>query len=424
MNITRNRPSVARPKRTRKASLHRRNLQIATFEGIPATIFQVLLQGQFLTGFLLYLGASSSEIGFVLALTTLVNIAQIGVAFLIQKLPSRKWAMVVFVALHRLLWGSTGLVPFLFPQEYWVIAFIALYTAAFIASTAGGVLWSSVISDLVPPRVRGRYFGIRNTLLNALGSLVLYGGGVVLDRYPGGQGFLILYIVVWIFSIVNIVVFFFYPDVHFEKSDENKFLPMFKKPLHDTLFMKSTLFLAAWLLLQNLTVPLYSYVMLELLNINYETLSLLNVSQTLFMMGSFYVWGNLNAKYSNKRLLLWTLPIIAVSSLIWGLLSVLPMLLVLFAAHIVFGVGVGGFNQLAFNFIIGDTPKKERPMYMAMYAALTGISSFFGPLIGGRIYEQIEHWPQWTQVYGMQLVVGTLMIALALLLGRRILKDE
>ncbi|MCL6603348.1 MAG: MFS transporter [Paenibacillus sp.] len=424
MNIMRSRPLISRSKSSRKISLQRKNLYIATWEGVPATIFQVLLQGQFLTGFLLYLGASSSQIGFVLALTTLVNIAQIGVAFLIQKLPSRKWAMVTCVALHRILWTSTGLIPFVLPKDLWVVTFIGLYTVAFIANTAGAVLWSSVISDLVPARVRGRYFGIRNTVLNALGSAVLYAGGIVLDRYPGGHGFFILYVVVWIFAGLNIVVLFFYPDVHFEKSEENKFLPMFKKPLQDTLFMKSTLFLAAWLLLQNLTVPLYSYVMLRLLNINYETLSLLNVSQTLFMMGSFYVWGNLNARYSNKRLLLWTLPIIAASSLMWGLLSVLPMLVVLFAAHIVFGVGVGGFNQLAFNFIIGDTPKKERPMYMAMFAALTGLSSFFGPLIGGQIYGWIENWPHWTQVYGMQLVVGILMLALAILLGRRILKDE
>ncbi|MEK5468244.1 MFS transporter [Paenibacillus sp. FSL R7-0210] len=424
MNIMRSRPLRNRSKDLRKASVHRKNLQIATFEGIPSTIFQVLLQGQFLTGFLLYLGASSSQIGFVLALTTLVNVAQIGVAFLIQRLPSRKWALVTFIGLHRLLWGSTGLVPFIFPQEHWVTAFIVLYTIAFIANTAGGVLWNSIISDLVPARVRGRYFGIRNTFLNALGSLVMYGGGIILDRYPGGHGFLILYIVVWIFSISNIVVFFFYPDVPFEKSEEKDFLPMLRKPLQDKMFMKSTLFLSAWLLLQNLTVPLYSYVMLQLLNINYEKLSLLNVAQTVFMMASFYVWGNLNARHSNKKLLLWTLPIIAVSSLIWGLLSVLPMLPVLFAAHIVFGVGVGGFNQLAFNFIIGDTPKRERPMYMAMYAALTGLAAFFGPLLGGRIYEWIKEWPQWMQIYGMQLVVGVLMILLALLLGRRILRDE
>ncbi|WP_081754923.1 MFS transporter [Paenibacillus durus] len=423
MHIMRNRPEAHPPKRGRKFSTYRRNLHMATWEGVPATIFQVLLQGPFLTGFLLYLGASSGQIGFVLALTTLVNVAQIGVAFLIQRLPSRKWALVTFVGLHRLLWSSTGLVPFLFPRPFWVTAFITLYALAFIMNTAGAVLWSSVISDLVPPRVRGRYFGIRNTLLNALGSLVLYGGGVILDRYPGGHGFLILYIVVWIFSTANVIVFFFYPDVPFEKSDESKFVPMFKKPLHDGLFMKSTLFLSLWLLLQNVTVPLYSYVMLQLLHINYQTLSLLNVFQTVFMMVSFYFWGNLNAKYSNKLLLFWTLPIIAASSLLWGLLSVFPALLVLAAVHIVFGVGVGGFNQLAFNFIIGDTPKKERPMYMAMYAALTGLASFFGPLVGGKVYEWIENWPYWVQVYGMQLIVGGLMIVLIMLLGRRILKD-
>lgn len=211
MNNMETKHTVTSSKRVRKTSVHRRNLRIATWEGVPSTIFQVLLQGQFLTGFLLYLGATSSQIGFVLALTTLVNVMQIGVAFLIQKLPSRKWAMVTFIGLHRILWSSTGLIPFIFPKEYWVMAFIALYTTAFIANTAGGVLWSSVISDLVPARVRGRYFGIRNTFLNALGSLVMYGGGIVLDRYPGSHGFLILYIVVWIFAISNVVVFFFIP---------------------------------------------------------------------------------------------------------------------------------------------------------------------------------------------------------------------
>lgn len=421
--VMNNRTEGRRPRRKRKWTTQRKNLHIATWEGVPSTIFQVLLQGQFLTGFLLYLGATSGEIGLVLALTTLVNIGQIAVAFFIQKLESRKWALVLFIGLQRVLWVSTGLVPFLFPKPYWVTAFIGLYALAFIVNTAGGMLWSSVISDLVPPRVRGRYFGIRNTMLNALGSIVVYAGGIVLDMYPGGKGFLIIYIVVWIFAALNIAVFFFYPDVHFEKSDESKFLPMLKKPLQDSLFIKSTLFLSLWLLLQNVTVPLYSYVMLQLMDINYRTLSLLNVTQTVFMMASFYFWGNLNARYSNKRLLFWTLPIIAVSSLIWGLLSVLPTLAVLLTAHIVFGVGVGGFNQLAFNFIIGDTPKKERPMYMATYAALTGVAAFFGPLLGGKIYEWIAGWPHSIQVYGLQLVVGGLMLVLIVLIGRRVLRD-
>lgn len=408
----------------RKRSVQRKNLRIATMEGVPAVMFQTLLGGQFLTGFLLYLGASSSELGFVLAITTFVNIAQLFAAFLIQRLKSRKWTLVLFVACHRILWGATGLIPFLFPKPYWVAAFIVLYTLAFMFNTVGGILWNSLISDIVPARVRGRYFGIRNTMLNALGTLVMYAGGIILDHEPGGKGFLILYIIVWICIAANIAMFFMYPDMPFERSSESKFVPMMKKPLKDSAFLRATLFLGGFLFLQNLVVPLYSYVMLQLLHINYQTLSLLNVAQTVFMMGSFYIWGNLNARYSNRRLLFWTLPIIALSCLMWGLLSVLPMFLVLALAHVIFGIGVGGFNQLAFNFMIGDTPKRERPMYMAMYAAITGVAAFFGPLIGGSAHELIQHWPVWTQVYGMQVVVGVAMIVVTVTMGRRILRDS
>lgn len=408
----------------RKVSPNRRNLALATWEGVPSTIFQIIIGGQFLTGFLLYLGATSGQIGFVIAITTFVNIAQIAVAFFIQRLKSRKWALVLFGALQRILWGSTGIVPFVFPKEYWVTTFIGFYVSAFMLNTVLSMLWSSLISDIVPARVRGRYFGIRNTVLNALGTLTLFIGGVILDHYPGGQGFLIIYIIAWTCIVLNIIMFFFYPDVPFERSVESKFVPMLLKPLRDKSFIIATSFLACFLFLQNLVVPLYSYVMLEMLHINYQTISILNVTQTIFMMASFYVWGNLNARFSNRRLLFWTLPLIAVAILCWGLLSVFPLLTVLIIAHIIFGIGVGGFNQLAFNFMIGDTPKTERPMYIAVYSAITGVAAFFGPLIGGKMYEWIHHWPEWAQIYGMQLLVGVLMIALAVTLGRRILRDE
>lgn len=62
-------------------SIQRKNLRIATMEGVPAVMFQTLLGGQFLTGYLLYLGADSSQLGFVLAITTFVNIAQLFAAF-------------------------------------------------------------------------------------------------------------------------------------------------------------------------------------------------------------------------------------------------------------------------------------------------------------------------------------------------------
>ncbi|WP_339292297.1 MFS transporter [Paenibacillus sp. FSL W8-0187] len=406
----------------KQVSHQRKHLMTATWEGVPAVILQTLLGGPFLTGYLLYLGAESSEVGFVLAVTTLFNVLQILVAYLIQRLQYRKKAMIVFTFMHRILWGATGIIPLIFPERWWIPVFMILYMAAFIANTVSGMLWTSLISDMVPSKVRGRYFGIRNTILNALGALTLFVGGIILDRVPGGGGFLILFIISWIAIASNLSLFFLYPDPPFEHSSERQFKAMIRKPLSDTTFIKSTLFLAGWLFLQTLIVPLYSYAMLDILHISYSVVSIMTVAQTVIMMIGFYVWGNLNARYRNRTLLYWTLPLIAGSCLTWGLLSVLPMIPVLLLSHMLLGAGVGGFNQLAFNFMIGDTPKSERPMFIAVYSAITGFTSFLGPVLGGFIFKRIADAPDWVARYGFQTTVGLLMVLIALTVGRRVLR--
>ena len=405
----------------RKASVHRKNLALTTWEGVPAVIYQTLLGGQFLTGFLLYLGATSGELGLVLSMTTFVNILQIAAAYFTQRMKSRRLPLLVVTILQRIFWGLTGVIPWVLPKPWWVVSFIVIYTVAFAFNTVSAMLWSSLMSDLVPARVRGRYFGIRNTLLNAIGALFLFGGGILLDHMEAGSGFLVLYAIAWICLIADAILFFFYPDLPFERSDETKFWPLLQRPLRDRSFIGSTSFLAVFLFLQNLIVPLYPFIMLKRLDLNYQMVSLMSIAQTVFMMASFYVWGNLNARYSNKRLLFWTLPPIALSCLTWGFVTSMPGIAVLLVAHALLGIGIGGFNQLAFNFMIGDTPKKDRPMYMATYAALTGFMSFFGPLIGGKLQEGLNDAPSWAGVYGVQLVVGILMLALTVTLGRRIL---
>nr|WP_229675671.1 MFS transporter [Saccharibacillus kuerlensis] len=417
-------PIVIRNRPKRKLSMQRQQLRNVTVEGIPAIVFQTLLAGPFLTGYLLYLGASASQIGFVLAITTFVNIAQVAVAFLIQRLEKRKKLFVTFGVVQRLIWGVTGLVPFLFDRSLWVAAFIVLYVAAFFANTVVTVLWTSIVSDLVPPAVRGRYFGMRNTIVNAVGSVTLFVGGIILDANPGGSGFLILYAIVWTCILINILVLIRFPDVPFERSAETKFIPMLRKPLHDVPFIKATAFLSFFLLLQTIVVPLYSYAMLDILGLSYKTVSTMTVVQTLCMMASFYAWGSLNARFSSKQLLYWTLPIVALSCMAWGLQAFLPVIAALVIVHMLLGVGIGGFNQLSFNFIIGDTPKRERPMFTAVYSAATGLMSFFGPLIGGQVYEWIADAPYWIQAYGVQMTVGTLLLVFSVTVGRPVLVGQ
>jgi MFS family permease len=411
-------------KKRKKRSDNRKYLHVATIEGVPALFMFQLLGGPFLTGYLLYLGATSQQIGFVLAITTLVNVAQIFMAVMMQKIRNRKAMFVIFAGMHRLLWASTGLIPFLFPKEWWVAVFIVVYGIAHISNAAGGVVWTSIISDMVPAPIRGRYFGIRNTILGAVSSLSLFLGGQIMNQNPGASGFHILFTISGICAVLNIISFFFYPNPAFETSTESNPLRMIRKPLKDASFLRTILFLSLWLFLQSIPVPFFSYVMLKLLNVSYQWVSIIIMVHTAVMMMSYYVWGNLNSRFSTKTLLLWSLPIIAGSCVLFGALSVLPALLVLFAVHILLGIGLGGFNQMVFNYTIGDTPKSERPMYVATYSAITGFTAFLGPMFGGWLYKKMEGYPEWIQTYGISVGIGLLLLVLGVVVGRKILSEK
>ncbi|MVO98666.1 MFS transporter [Paenibacillus lutrae] len=402
----------------------RKHLWFATLEGAPATVITTLLNGPFLTGYLLYLGATSSEVGLVLAMTTIVNVGQILMAYLMQKWSNRKLLILIFGSMHRILWACTGLIPFVLERDLWIPAYVVLYTLAFLSNSFAGVVWSTLMADMVPASVRARHFGIRNMLLNALGSLGLFIGGQILDHYGNETGFPILYSIVGVAVVCNVLGYTLYPNPPFQQSENTKLMPMLTRPFKDRTYIRATAFLALWLFMQGISVPLFSYVMLKPLQVSYQTISILTVLQTAVMMMSFYVWGNLNARWSNRQLLFWTLPLLSLSCMLWGLLAWLPVLPVLIMVHMCLGAGTGGFNQLAFNFIIGDTPRGERPMFIAMYSTLTGFAAFLGPLLGGRMYGWAERMPLWVQQYGISSGMGFIMLLLAVSLGRKVLLDK
>lgn len=407
----------------KKLSVTRSGLYAATFEGLPSMAIFFLLSNPFQTGYLLYLGASSIQIGIVLAIPALTNVVQIWVAFLMQRLENRRMAILILGSLHRIIWTATGLIPFLFAKALWVDIYMMMCITAFICNSACAVIFSSLIADMVPIQIRGRYFGIRGMILTGVGSLSLFIGGQILEALPGAAGFNFLYWICAICVVLNVIAYLFYPNLPFEKSREPDKVKQFLLPFRSVFFLKAMLFVSLWVFILGIAAPFFSFVMLDIMKVSYKWVSIVTMVQTVVMMVSLYLWGNLNAKYSTRTLLLWTFPLFALSCLLWGGLLFLPVLLVLFAVHILFGIGSGGFNILIFNFIIGDTPKSDRPMFIAVFSAMTGLSGFLGPLLGGILYKGLTNSPLWVQTYGISTSTGVILMLLALLLGPRIFRD-
>jgi MFS family permease len=390
---------------------------------MTGVVIAQLLGGPYLTGYLIHLGANAAQIGLVLAIPMLANLVQLASAALMQKINSRLKHMVLGLGFHRFVWVLSGVIPFILPKEAWVITYIIMFLVSYVAAAASFVIWSSIISDVVPARVRGRFFGIRNTIAFGTGAVSLVVGGWLLERYPGDIGFAILYGICAVLTVINVIQLALHPDPPFVKSEAASDRAFFLKPLKDRMFFGATAFIAVWVFVQNLVMPLFPYVMLDVMHMSYfPHITVITTVQNFVMMASFYIWGVWNSRIATQKLLIWTLPILALSCVAWGLNAWMPAFGVLIFVHVLLGFGAGGFHLLLFNFIIGDTPKSERPMYVAVFNALTGFTGFVGPVIGGQIYGWIKPWPQWIQVYGFNVLVGFMLLVLALLIAPRYLK--
>jgi len=398
-------------------SPYRFGMEMAVIEGIWAMLLLSMLSGPFLTAYLLYLGATSAQIGLVLAVPALANLLQILAAMYMQKLRNRKTAFVLFATAHRTVGLVTGIIPFVFPKELWLVIFIITFLLYSAINAFAGVIWTSMISDMVPAQVRGKYFGIRNVIVNASNSIGFYITGVVIDRYPGATGFNIMYILAAITVVLNVFYFTKYTNPEFEKPSAMNTSTFVMRPFKDKVFISGLLFLTVWTFIFTMTSPFFSYVMLDILNVRYQTVSNLVILQTVSSMLGFYVCGQLARKYSERTLLIGSLPFLAAASLLWGTLSFLPQLLVLVIIFVSLGFGMGSYNQQIFIFMIGSSPKAERPIYIAVFSAVTGLAGFFGPALGGVIFEQLKKFPLWMQEYGWFLLLGIILLILAVLVA-------
>ncbi|TJY40984.1 MFS transporter [Cohnella pontilimi] len=395
-------------------SEYRRGLRIALLEGIPANIVGNLLGGPLQMAFMLYLGFTADEVGLVLAIPSFTLLIQIFIAFAMQKWHNRRLYMMLFGVLHRALWVATGLIPVFFSDALWVPLYLAFFLLSFASGQACGVIWTSVMADAVPAAVRGKYFGIRNTVHWAVVCITLFAGGQIMEWLPGATGFTILFVISGLCVIWNGWALTRYSNPPFERSQSGSSHKMLFRPFADKAFLSATLFISLFLLVQNIVVPLFSYAMLNILGMSYSEVTLITMMMNLVMMISYYYWGVLNGRYPARTLLLWTFPLIAASCAVWLGMAVLPALLILILTHVLLGVGLGGYNLLVFNFLIGDSPKSERPMYVAVFSACTGLAGFFGPIAGGWLYKQAAGGPEWIQSYGMTGIAGLVLLALAL----------
>lgn len=119
------------------------------------------------------------------------------------------------------------------------------------------------------------------------------------------------------------------------------------------------------------------------------------------------VWGKLSDLFGRRRLFQIGVAVFLIGSAACGLAMTMTQLIV---ARAVQGVGAGALVPLAMT-IIGDIfTLEERAKMQGFFSGVWGLSSIFGPLVGGFITDQLS----WRWVFLLNLPVG---IAAAVIIG-------
>jgi len=160
----------------------RASLYACHAEGATAEIFNACAGGAVVTAWALYLGAGAFTIGVLGALPLAAQLLQLPAAYLTRRF-GPKSVTVIAVGGARLVWLPLAIVPLVdLPATTKLHVFVAVSALAAVLGVVGNNSWTAWMAELVPSRIRGRFFGRRGVFLSLAATPASLGAAIALDR--------------------------------------------------------------------------------------------------------------------------------------------------------------------------------------------------------------------------------------------------
>jgi Na+/melibiose symporter-like transporter len=378
------------------------------------TIVQ-LAGGTFLVALLSYVGVSDAHIGVITSLASLAALSQIFTLNFTNGLKKFKF-FVCLVAQFRFLLAFIYFIPFLSisnQKRVWMV--VGFYLIAQIFVQIGTPATQDWIASLVPSRLRGKYFSIKDTVAIFVTSTIMLLAGVVLDFYKKKDiltGFFILGCLIFILVVINVVA------LTKMKEPKMSFLNKDGKEMHGTLAKKAkqeitlekkvslsseckqafaskrfrkVLFLnLLWMTSFYIAAPFIATYQIKELNIPYTFIMIVNFGACLFRMFLTLRMGKCGDRYGMAKVLKYAFAALGVQYLILALTMpnnayIMTIIGTLCAAAAWSFIGIGMFGiQLEF------LDRDKRIMQLTLMSAISGVYGFGVSWVGGKVLTALQ----------------------------------
>ena len=342
--------------------------------------------GAALTGWALHLGMTPKLVGLVGALPVVAQVLQLGGAFLTARFGHRRTALVA-VALSRQTFVPLALLPWLplGPEGRRALLLVAAgahHGLGIIATNA----WNAWMGEMVPPTLRGRYFGARTALCTTAGGACALAAGLALDRgqrvAAAGRVLQALAVVASLAGALSVYLMSRQHAEPLRREPGRWALRAMTRPLRDPRARRVVAYSMAWNGACGLSAPFFGLYLLRDLGTGYALFAAQGAGLALTRMASAAAWGRAVDRFGSKRVLVVCTSGLALSPLAWlacGPGRLWPLALETAAGGLFFG----GHGVASFALPLSVAPERERPFYIAAVAVAGGAAFAVTSALGG-----------------------------------------
>ncbi|OCQ99021.1 MFS transporter [Nostoc sp. MBR 210] len=405
----------------------RTSLRASTVDAVLATVFGITTGGILLSNFLVELDASPVVFGLLSSIPMLVNLIQPLGAYLSERTTSRfRYALGIY-GTARLLWLILAIAITIFSwggisSQQLVVLTLLIVLATHLLGALGCASWMSWLAIIVPRKLRGRYFGIRNSAISLTNLICMPLAGLIVSHWYGGniQGYGVVLLIGIIFGIVSIGCQYFKFDINPQlqnslaststnnQTDELNYSPTISiwKNYNFLIFL---IYISLWMFAVHLSAPFFNLYMLDTLNIDVSWVTLYGSLQAGANLLMLIWWGKLADRVGNLPILIFVGILVGLTPILWlGInASQLDIWLWLPLLHILAGITWAAIDLCNNNLQLAIAPMKNQSIYFAIAAAVAGASGALGTTIGSFIAQ----FALWGGLLGLFALSGLLRLA-------------
>lgn len=362
-------------------------LQLIRTEAFAGELFVSLSGSTFLTGLALYLGAGPLQLGLLIALPFVGQVAQLIAPMLERRLQSRRRFVVPAFVIGRLLWLVPGALALFTVRGGTGLALAMLATFLVAWSNMVGINgWTAWMADLVPATHRARIFASRSAVVALATMLALPAGTAWLDYcrhlHREGFGHAVLAVVAVCSGVVSALTLARVPDARPVPHLDSEPISLTRRLFQRRQFRQVVSLFAAWNLSIGLPAAFFTLYMLRNLGMSYFLVGL-HASIILAMrMVVHRPWARAIERVGGQHVLIASAFGAALVPILW-MLPTREALWPIWLEAIYAGIFWTGFNQAAFLQPIAVLAPAERSHGLALYNVCTGMAMFVASMLGG-----------------------------------------